>query len=162
MATNPMGKGSKTIGINMKSSMARELERRASSLGISTGAYCKIVICRHLDSDAKLMLSDSRKESQTFSSTSPNYPSSSNNGNICNSPKSELYDDKKSDLHSTSNEPDANTVVGQGVDANTTKAYGSKIEDEFQESSVAEIEWWKLALFLILVLIVFSILLTPK
>ena len=39
MATNPMGKGTKTIGLNMKKPMADEIERRAKSMQISTGAY---------------------------------------------------------------------------------------------------------------------------
>jgi hypothetical protein len=147
-----MGKGTKTIGINMKYSMARELERRASGLGISTGAYCKIVICRHLDSDAKLMLSDSSREAQTFSAGSP---SSRDNGNILQLTKSELCDVKTRGLHSISNDPDANTLVEQGVTSNTTKTLRSKTEDEFQESSVAKLEWWILPLFLILVLLVF-------
>ena len=43
LATNPMGKGTKTIGLNMKKPMADEIERRAKSMQISTGAYCKII-----------------------------------------------------------------------------------------------------------------------
>lgn len=70
MATNPMGKGTKTIGLNMKLPMARELEKRASSLGISTGAYCKIVIRRHLVSQVKVTLSDSHAENVSLSHSS--------------------------------------------------------------------------------------------
>jgi hypothetical protein len=44
MATNPIGKGTKTIGINMCKKMADELERRADSMHISKSKYCKIVL----------------------------------------------------------------------------------------------------------------------
>tara|TARA_A100001015_G_C14689611_1_gene593929 strand:+ start:275 stop:748 length:474 start_codon:yes stop_codon:yes gene_type:complete len=145
MATNPMGKGTKIIGINMKLPMARELEKRASSLGISTGAYCKIVIRRHLDSDAKITLSDSSKGSQGFSATSPNYPSSRTEGHILRLTKGELYDIKKRGLHSTSNNPD--------VASNTTKILRSKTKDGFQKSSEAKLKWWKITLFLIVIIL---------
>ena len=58
MATNPVGKGSKTIGINMKMEMATELERRAKSMQISTGAYCKIILGQWIDSGKKLQLKE--------------------------------------------------------------------------------------------------------
>ena len=58
MATNPVGKGSKTIGINMKMEMASELERRAKSMQISTGAYCKIILGQWMDSGKKLQLKE--------------------------------------------------------------------------------------------------------
>jgi len=58
MATNPPGKGSKTIGINMKKEMAEELERRAASMHLSTGAYCKIILSDWLKSGKKLRLEE--------------------------------------------------------------------------------------------------------
>lgn len=58
MATNPAGKGTKTIGINMKLDMAKELERRAASMQLSTGAYCKIILGDWLASGKKLQLKE--------------------------------------------------------------------------------------------------------
>lgn len=58
MATNPIGKGTKTIGINMPVKMANELERRASSMHISKSKYCKIVIQQWFDSGKKVTLSE--------------------------------------------------------------------------------------------------------
>ncbi|MCF7849034.1 MAG: hypothetical protein K9M45_09305 [Kiritimatiellales bacterium] len=57
-ATNPIGKDTKTIGINMKQEMATELECRARVMGLSTGAYCKIVFQQWLDSGGKLQLKE--------------------------------------------------------------------------------------------------------
>lgn len=59
MSTNPAGKGTKTIGINMKLDMAEEIERRAKSMHISTGAYCKIIFSQWLESGQKLHLKES-------------------------------------------------------------------------------------------------------
>ncbi len=59
MATNPAGKGTKTIGINMKLEMATELERRAASMQLSTGAYCKIILGEWISSGKKLKLQES-------------------------------------------------------------------------------------------------------
>ena len=59
MATNPAGKGTKTIGINMKKEMAEELARRAASMQLSTGAYCKIILSQWLESGKKLQLKES-------------------------------------------------------------------------------------------------------
>lgn len=59
MATNPAGKGTKTIGINMKREMANEIERRAASMQLSTGAYCKIVLNNWLQSGNKLKIQES-------------------------------------------------------------------------------------------------------
>ena len=56
--THPIGKGTKTIGINMKKEMAGELERRAKSMQLSTGAYCKIILSQWLDSGEKLKLEE--------------------------------------------------------------------------------------------------------
>ena len=58
MTTNPAGKGTKTIGINMKREMAEELERRASSMQLSTGSYCKIILGDWLKSGHKLQLTE--------------------------------------------------------------------------------------------------------
>jgi hypothetical protein len=58
MATNPIGKGTKTIGINMDKKMADELEKRAASMHISTGKYCKIVLQQWIDSKQKLTLGE--------------------------------------------------------------------------------------------------------
>jgi hypothetical protein len=59
MATNSAGKGTKTIGINMKLDMATELERRAKSMQLSTGAYCKIILSEWMNSGKKLQLKES-------------------------------------------------------------------------------------------------------
>lgn len=58
MATNPIGKGTKTIGINMATKMANDLEKRASSMHISKSKYCKIILQQWLDSGKKLTLSE--------------------------------------------------------------------------------------------------------
>ena len=58
MTTKPAGKGTKTIGINMKMDMALELESRAASMHISTVAYCKIILGRWLESNEKLQLKE--------------------------------------------------------------------------------------------------------
>ena len=60
MATNPIGKGTKTIGINMNEKMADELERRATSMHISKSSYCKIILQQWLDSGKKLTLSEKK------------------------------------------------------------------------------------------------------
>lgn len=54
MATNPIGKGTKTIGINMPKEMADELEQRADSMHISKSKYCKTVLGSWLKSGKKL------------------------------------------------------------------------------------------------------------
>ena len=58
MATNRIGKGTKTIGINMAMKMANELEKRSSSMHISKSKYCKIILQQWLDSGKKLTLSE--------------------------------------------------------------------------------------------------------
>ncbi|QHI68615.1 hypothetical protein [Tichowtungia aerotolerans] len=58
MGTNPIGKGTKTIGINMSKKMAEELENRSSSMHISKSKYCKIILQQWLDSGKKLTLSE--------------------------------------------------------------------------------------------------------
>jgi predicted DNA-binding protein len=56
MATNPIGKNTKTIGLNMAQEMAAELERRSESMGVSTGMYCKTILKRWIESGEKLTL----------------------------------------------------------------------------------------------------------
>ena len=58
MATNPIGKGTKTIGINMSDKMAAELEKRAASMSISKSNYCKIVLQQWIASGKKLSLGE--------------------------------------------------------------------------------------------------------
>lgn len=58
MTTNQIGKGTKTIGINMNNKIAEELEQRAQSMHISTSKYCKIILQQWLDSGKKLTLSE--------------------------------------------------------------------------------------------------------
>ncbi|MHC4370258.1 MAG: hypothetical protein ACYSW8_21820 [Planctomycetota bacterium] len=58
MASNPTGKGTKTIGLNMKKEMAEELERRAASMQLSTGKYCKLILGDWISSGKKLQLKE--------------------------------------------------------------------------------------------------------
>ncbi len=58
MATNPMGPGTKTIGINMNEKLAAELEKRANSMQISTSKYCTIIFMQWLNSKQKLKLQE--------------------------------------------------------------------------------------------------------
>ena len=58
MATNPIGKGSKTIGINMNQKMADDLEKRAASMHISKSKYVKIILQQWVDSGKKLTLGE--------------------------------------------------------------------------------------------------------
>lgn len=60
MATNPIGKNTKTIGINMSAKIADELEKRARSMHISTSKYCKILLYQWVDSGKKLTLSEKK------------------------------------------------------------------------------------------------------
>ena len=60
MSTNPIGKGTKTIGINMSRQMAEDLESRATSMHISKSKYCKIILQQWLDSGKKLTLSEKK------------------------------------------------------------------------------------------------------
>lgn len=60
MATHPIGKGTKTIGINMPKSMADDLERRSDSMSISKSKYCKIILQQWLDSGKKMKLEERR------------------------------------------------------------------------------------------------------
>jgi hypothetical protein len=58
MATNPVGKNTKTIGINMSQKMADELESRAESMHLSTSKYCKVILTEWLKSGKKLKLQE--------------------------------------------------------------------------------------------------------
>ena len=58
MGTYPLGKERKTIGINMKQEMADEIERRAHSMQLSMGAYCKIILGQWIESGEKLKLQE--------------------------------------------------------------------------------------------------------
>ena len=58
MATKRIGKGTKTIGINMALAMAEELERRAASMKISKSQYCKIILGDFLESGKKLAIKE--------------------------------------------------------------------------------------------------------
>lgn len=51
-------KKTKTIGINMHHTMAEELEKRASSMHISTSKYCKVVLTEWIKSGKQLMLQE--------------------------------------------------------------------------------------------------------
>ncbi len=56
MATNKMGKGTSTIGINMPKALADELNRRAKSMSISKSKYVKVVLQQWVDSKKKMIL----------------------------------------------------------------------------------------------------------
>jgi len=58
MATNAIGKGTQTIGINMPTKMAKELERRSKSMSISKSKYAKIILQQWIDSGKKLKLAE--------------------------------------------------------------------------------------------------------
>ena len=58
MATNPIGKDTKTIGINMSAKMADDLEARASSMHLSTSKYCKLILMEWMNSKQKLKLEE--------------------------------------------------------------------------------------------------------
>jgi hypothetical protein len=58
MPTHPVGKNTKTIGLKMRLDMAEEIERRARSMRLSTGAYCKIILDLWLKSGKKIQLQE--------------------------------------------------------------------------------------------------------
>ena len=60
MATNPIGKNTKTIGINMTKDIADELEQRANSMHLSTSKYCKVILTQWLNSGKKLTLQEKK------------------------------------------------------------------------------------------------------
>ncbi len=53
-----VGKGTKTIGLNMSKEMADEIEKRAESMQIGTSKYCKIILMDWLSSGKKLKLAE--------------------------------------------------------------------------------------------------------
>ncbi len=58
MATNALGPGTKTVGVNMNQKMAAEVEKRAKSMNISTSKYVKNILQQWIDSGKKLTLSE--------------------------------------------------------------------------------------------------------
>ena len=60
MSTNPIGKNTKTIGINMSREVADELEKRANSMHLSTSKYCKVILTDWLNSGKKLTLQEKK------------------------------------------------------------------------------------------------------
>ena len=58
MATNKIGKGTKTIGINMPIKVAEDLETRAHSMHLSISKYCKIILDQHIASGKRLILKE--------------------------------------------------------------------------------------------------------
>jgi len=52
------GKETKTLGINMKTGMADEIEKRAKSMHLSTGKYCKIILSQWIESGKKIELKE--------------------------------------------------------------------------------------------------------
>jgi len=52
------GKETKTLGINMKTGMADEIEKRDQSMHLSTAKYCKLVLSDWLASGKKLKLEE--------------------------------------------------------------------------------------------------------
>jgi hypothetical protein len=58
MSTNSIGKGTKTIGINMAAEMADELTNRAESMHLSVSKYCKIILQDWVESGNKLNLTE--------------------------------------------------------------------------------------------------------
>lgn len=54
--TNPIGKNTKTVGVNMPKKLAADVEKRAESMGISTSLYIKTVLRQHIASKKKLVL----------------------------------------------------------------------------------------------------------
>lgn len=59
MAINPIGKDTKTIGINMDKKLANELEERANSMHLSVIKYCKLILTNWIEGDKKLKLQES-------------------------------------------------------------------------------------------------------
>ena len=53
-----IGKGKKTLGINMQKEMVDELEKRAVSMHISTSKYCKLILSQWIESGKKLELKE--------------------------------------------------------------------------------------------------------
>jgi hypothetical protein len=55
---SPIGKNTKTFGVIMDKKRADEIERRAKSMQLSTGAYCKIILKQWIASGEKLKLQE--------------------------------------------------------------------------------------------------------
>lgn len=60
MAKQSIKKGSQTIGINMPKKMADEIEKRASSMHLTTSNYCKIILGQWMDSGQTLTLEENK------------------------------------------------------------------------------------------------------
>ena len=58
MARKATGIRTKTIGLNITREMADQLEKRASSMHLSTSKYCKIIFAEWLSSGKKLNLTE--------------------------------------------------------------------------------------------------------
>lgn len=58
MTESPEAPRTKNIGINVNSEIANELKTRARSMDLSTGAYCKIILCEWIKSGKKLHLDE--------------------------------------------------------------------------------------------------------
>lgn len=56
IATQAVGKGTKTVGINMKMEMAEESEQRATSMHLFASKYIKIILAAWINSGEKLRL----------------------------------------------------------------------------------------------------------
>ena len=58
MTTHSIEKETKTIGLNIRTEMSSELEKRAASMHLSVSNYCKIVFQQWLESGEQLTLSE--------------------------------------------------------------------------------------------------------
>jgi hypothetical protein len=58
MATNAIGKGTKTIGISMNKNMADDLEKWANYMHLSVSKYCKLILSEWMKSGKKLKLEE--------------------------------------------------------------------------------------------------------
>jgi hypothetical protein len=54
----PIGKDTKTIGVNVGAKMVAEIEKRAATMNISKSQYCENVLRRWIDSGNKLALAE--------------------------------------------------------------------------------------------------------
>ena len=69
MATNPLGRGTKTIGINMNADMAYDIEARARAMQLSTSAYCKIIFEQWLEQGGRLCLEEDVRDEEPLNVT---------------------------------------------------------------------------------------------
>lgn len=58
MATNPIGKGTKTIGVKMSREAADQIEERARSMHLSLSKYCMLIFIEWLESGETLRLEE--------------------------------------------------------------------------------------------------------